>query len=290
MLGLTTIALASLFQCKNFHSILFLNALELSGVRITARGDSPKTDGIHIGYSSRIKIADSVISIGDDCVSIGPGSKDIKIVGIYCKPSHGFRVGSFGRYPNEADVTGLSVRGCTMVGTQNGVRIKTWASGIKSNAYNLSFDDITIKDVQSRIIIDQEYRPGGGCSKQLGSNVQIKDVSFTKILGASASQVAVNLVCNPNVPCQNITLENIDLVYTGREGPVKSYYAHVKGDARGVQVSQSCILAQAISEASFFFFPSLDRLDKGESSVFRQERCWVELDCFSLSAFVFLQI
>ncbi|XP_048133442.1 exopolygalacturonase-like [Rhodamnia argentea] len=238
----TLIRSISSVNSKNFHFVLFsCDALEFSGVRITAPGDSPNTDGIHIGYSSRIKIANSVISTGDDCVSIGPGSKDIEIVGVHCGPGHGFSVGSLGRYPKEADVTGLSVRSCTMVGTQNGVRIKTWASATKSNAYNISFNDITMKDVLSPIIIDQEYCPGGGCSKQLGSNVQIKDVSFTKIRGTSASQVAVNLLCSPNVPCQNITLENIDLVYTGREGPVKSYCAHVKGGARGVQRPQSCI-------------------------------------------------
>ncbi|XP_048133441.1 exopolygalacturonase-like [Rhodamnia argentea] len=155
-----------LVNSKNFHFVLFsCNALEFSGVRITARGNSPKTDGIHIGYSSCIKIADSMISTQDDCISIGLGSKDVEIAGVHCRLGHGFSLGSLRKYPNEADVTGLSVRGCPMVGTQNGGGIKTWASGVKRNAYNLSIDDITMKDVQSPIIIDQEYCPGGGCSK-----------------------------------------------------------------------------------------------------------------------------
>lgn len=118
---------------KNSHFLIFRrNALEFRCVRIIALEDSPNTDGIHIGDSPHIKIADSVISTGDDCVSLGRGSRDVEVVG-----------------------------------TQNRVRIKSWASPLKSNAYNISFYDITMKEGQSPIIIDQWYCPVGGCSKQV---------------------------------------------------------------------------------------------------------------------------
>ncbi|XP_056166392.1 exopolygalacturonase-like [Syzygium oleosum] len=238
----TSIRSISSINSKNFHfNVYACNDLEFQGVRITAPDESPNTDGIHIGDSSRIKIADSVISTGDDCVSVGPGSKDIDIVGVHCGPGHGFSVGSLGKYPDEADVTGLTVRDCTMVGTQNGVRIKTWASTLKSTAHNFSFVDIKMKDVRSPIIIDQEYCPRGGCSNETGSNVQIKDVWFANIQGTSASQVAVNLVCSPSLPCKNINLDNIDLAYTGDDGPTKSHCAHVEGDTSGIQKPPSCI-------------------------------------------------
>ncbi|XP_056166393.1 exopolygalacturonase-like [Syzygium oleosum] len=238
----TSIRKISSVNSKHFHFNVFAsNDLEFRGVRIIAPDESPNTDGIHIGDSSRIRVADSVISTGDDCVSVGPGSKDIDIVGVHCGPGHGFSVGSLGKYPNEADVTGLSVRHCTMVGTQNGVRIKTWASPLKSKAYNFSFHDITMTNVLRPIIIDQEYCPRGGCSKELASNVQIKDVLFSKIQGTSASQVAVNLICSPSLPCKNINLDNINLAYTGSKGNAKSYCAHVIGSSRGVQKPPSCI-------------------------------------------------
>ncbi|KAI6680890.1 hypothetical protein NL676_034771 [Syzygium grande] len=147
---------------KNSHFLIFRHDdLEFRFVRIIAPEDSPNTDGIHIGDSSHIKIADSMISTGDDCVSVGPGSRDVEVVG-----------------------------------TQNRVRIKSWASPLKSNAYNISFYDITMKEGQSPIIIDQWYCPVGGCSKQ----------------------VAINLVCSPNVPCKNIVLDNIDLTYPAARG------------------------------------------------------------------------
>ncbi|KAK3437587.1 hypothetical protein EUGRSUZ_C02249 [Eucalyptus grandis] len=223
-----------------FHFVLFsCDALEFRHVRIVAPDESPNTDGIHIGHSSRITIADSVISTGDDCVSVGPGSKGVKVVGVQCGPGHGFSVGSLGKYPGEADVSELSVSGCTMVGTQNGVRIKTWASPLESSAYNISFQDITMNNVSNPIIINQEYCPVGGCSKESGSNVQIKDVWFSKIQGTSASQLAVKIVCSPKVPCANINLESIDLTYPG--GHAESNCTYVNGESRGVQNPPSCI-------------------------------------------------
>ncbi|XP_030551776.1 exopolygalacturonase-like [Rhodamnia argentea] len=238
----TWIRRISSVNSKNFHFNVFkCDDLEFWRVRIIAPDESPNTDGIHIGDSSRIRITDSMIATGDDCVSVGPGSKDVEVVDVHCGPGHGFSVGSLGRYPNEADVIGLSVRSCTMVGTQNGLRIKTWASPLKSSVQNISFHDITMKDVLNPIIIDQEYCPGGGCAKQPGSNVQINGVSFTKIRGTSASEVAVSLVCSPNVPCKNINLHNIDLTYPGGRGPAKSRCAHVNGQSGGVQNPVSCI-------------------------------------------------
>ncbi|KAF8035229.1 hypothetical protein BT93_C1295 [Corymbia citriodora subsp. variegata] len=227
---------------KNFHfNVYACHDLEFRRIQIVAPDESPNTDGIHIGDSSRIKVTDSMIKTGDDCVSIGPGSKEIEIIGVHCGPGHGFSVGSLGRYPDEADVSGLSVSRCSMEGTQNGVRIKTWASPLKSSAHNFSFSDITMKNVLSPIIIDQEYCPRGGCSTQSGSYVQIKDVWFSNIQGTSASQVAVDLVCSPQFPCKNINLDDINLVYTGGNGPTKSHCANVKGDSHGVQKPPSCI-------------------------------------------------
>ncbi|XP_010050935.2 exopolygalacturonase [Eucalyptus grandis] len=207
-----------------FHFVVFsCDALEFRHVQIVAPDESSNTDGIHIGHSSRITIADSVISTGDDCVSVGPGSKGVKVVGVQCGPGHGFSVGSLGKYPGEADVSELSVSGCTMVGTQNGVRIKTWPSPLESSAYNISFQDITMNNVSNPIIINQEYCPVGGCSKE----------------GTSASQLAVKIVCSPKVPCANINLESIDLTYPG--GHAESNCTYVNGESRGVQNPPSCI-------------------------------------------------
>ncbi|XP_030551772.1 polygalacturonase-like [Rhodamnia argentea] len=71
----TVIGSISSVNSKNFHFNLFkCDDLQFHRVWIIAPDESPNTDRIHLGYSSRIRIANSVIATGDDCVSIGPGS------------------------------------------------------------------------------------------------------------------------------------------------------------------------------------------------------------------------
>ncbi|KAF8035196.1 hypothetical protein BT93_C1281 [Corymbia citriodora subsp. variegata] len=153
---------------KSFHFNVFSsNDVEFRDVKIIAPDESPNTDGIHIGDASRVKVTNCDIRTGDDCVSVGPGSKDIAVTGVHCGPGHGFSVGSLGKYEDEGDVSGLSVRDCTMESTQNGVRIKTWVSQLKSSAYGIEFVNIEMKNVTNPIIIDQVYCPGGGCSTEV---------------------------------------------------------------------------------------------------------------------------
>lgn len=50
-----------------FFSVHLFN---ITGVAITAPGDSPNTDGIKMGFSSNIHISSIHIGTGDDCVAI----------------------------------------------------------------------------------------------------------------------------------------------------------------------------------------------------------------------------
>ena len=63
----------------------------IRGVKLEAPFNSPNTDGIHIGSSEFITVANTIIGTGDDCVSIGHGSKNINVLGVTCGPGHGIR-------------------------------------------------------------------------------------------------------------------------------------------------------------------------------------------------------
>nr|CAD1828599.1 unnamed protein product [Ananas comosus var. bracteatus] len=63
----------------------------IDSISISSPALSPNTDGIHVENSQYVTIHNSVISNGDDCISIGAGTVNIDIQNVTCGPSHGIR-------------------------------------------------------------------------------------------------------------------------------------------------------------------------------------------------------
>lgn len=67
------------------------NNVMVQNVRLTAPDQSPNTDGIHVQTSTGVTITGTTMRTGDDCVSIGPGTKNLWMEQIKCGPGHGVR-------------------------------------------------------------------------------------------------------------------------------------------------------------------------------------------------------
>ncbi|CAL0322985.1 unnamed protein product [Lupinus luteus] len=198
---------------KNFHvNVLGCNNLTFINMNINAPATSLNTDGIHIGRSIEVKIYNSNIGTGDDCISLGDGSKQIRVINVTCGPGHGISVGSLGKYPNEETVEDLTVKNCTLKNTDNGVRIKTWPdTPIISSVSKMHFEDITMVNYPSKI--------------------KIIDVSFKNIRGTSATHQAIVLDCSSSVPCESVELNDIDLTFNGAATTAK--FANTKPTIKG---------------------------------------------------------
>ncbi|KAK4755705.1 hypothetical protein SAY87_009462 [Trapa incisa] len=227
---------------KMFHiNVLGSNNLKFEKLRIVAPDDSPNTDGIHIGHSQNVRISDSFIGTGDDCVSIGQDSRDIEVSGVHCGPGHGISIGSLGKYDGENSVSGVNVHNCILNGTDNGLRIKTWASDIKSRVYNITYTDIMLMNANNPIIIDQQYCPTGGCDTSKASQIQIEDVKYNQVRGTSKNKDALIFECSSDFPCKNIVLTDIDISYLGKDGPAQARCRFVKVESIGVQNPPTCV-------------------------------------------------
>ncbi|CAB75804.1 polygalacturonase-like protein [Arabidopsis thaliana] len=213
--------------------------VKLDGVKVSADGNSPNTDGIHVQSSSTVSILNSKISTGDDCVSIGPGTNGLWIENVACGPGHGISIGSLGKESVEVGVQNITVKTATFTGTENGVRIKSWARPSNGFAKNIRFQHCVMNNVQNPIVIDQNYCPGNeNCPNQV-SGIKISDVMFFDIHGTSATEVGVKLDCSSKKPCTGIRIQDVKLTY--RNKPATTDCSHAGGSEAGFQRPNSCL-------------------------------------------------
>ncbi|WVZ14232.1 hypothetical protein V8G54_011798 [Vigna mungo] len=218
---------------KQFHiNVLGCNNFTFDGFKVTAPHDSANTDGIHIGRSKVVNVLNTDIGTGDDCVSLGDGSKQVLVQNVKCGPGHGISVGSLGKYTNEEPVDGITIKDCSLKGTQNGVRIKTWPSEPGAiTITNMRFEDLTMDNVSNPVIIDQEYCPWNQCTKKYPSKIKISKVTIKNIKGTSATKEGVILSCSSGVPCEGVEISNVDLKFNG--SPTIAVCSNVKPKITG---------------------------------------------------------
>ncbi|KAL9342847.1 hypothetical protein Peur_063278 [Populus x canadensis] len=231
--------LASL-NSQLFHIVINgCQNVKVQGVKVSAAGNSPNTDGIHVQSSTGVTILNSRIGTGDDCVSIGPGTSSLWIENVACGPGHGISIGSLGKESQEAGVQNVTVKTTTFTGTENGLRIKSWGRPSNGFARDILFQHAVMSNVQNPIVIDQNYCPGEkNCPGQV-SGVKISDVTYQDIHGSSATEVAVKFDCSKKYPCTGIKLEDVKLTYKNQ--PAEASCSNAGGVASGLVQPTSCL-------------------------------------------------
>ncbi|MBA0572821.1 hypothetical protein Golob_000129 [Gossypium lobatum] len=133
-----------------------------------------------------------------DCISIGPGTKNLWVEQVTCGPGHGISIGSLAKDLKEEGVQNITVKKTIFLGTQNWLRIKSWA------------------------------RPSTGFVQGV-SGIKIKDIIYEGIRGTSSTQVAIKFDCSSKNPCTRIRLQNVNLSYLNK--PAQSSCSNVRGKA-----------------------------------------------------------
>lgn len=182
----------------------------VDGITIQSPALSPNTDGVHVSGSRSVRIHNSRIGTGDDCISIVSGSSEIDIQNVTCGPSHGISIGGLGNHNSQACVANVSVSNALIKDSDNGLRIKTWQGGIGS-VTGVTFQNIYVQNVRNPIIIDQFYCFSKGCKNE-SEAVYVSDIAYRKVRGTyDVRSPPIHFACSDAVPCTNITLANIEL-------------------------------------------------------------------------------
>ncbi|RID55335.1 hypothetical protein BRARA_G02602 [Brassica rapa] len=223
-----------------FHiAINRCNNVKIEDIRIIAPDDSPNTDGIHIQKSTDIEVRNASIKTGDDCISIGPGTKNLMVDGITCGPGHGISIGSLAKDLEEEGVVNVTVKKAVFVRTDNGLRIKSWPRHSKGFVERVRFLGALMVNVSYPILIDQNYCPGDSYCPTEESGIKINDVIYSGIMGTSATKVAIKMDCSERFPCTQIRMQAINLTYRG--GAATTSCINASGKQLGLVIPNGCL-------------------------------------------------
>uniref|UniRef100_A0A8I6XAW1 Polygalacturonase n=1 Tax=Hordeum vulgare subsp. vulgare TaxID=112509 RepID=A0A8I6XAW1_HORVV len=204
--------------------------VNVAQLTITAPWDSPNTDGVHIDRSDHVRVTGSTIGTGDDCVSIGSGTRFVTVDGIVCGPGHGVSVGSLGKKGAAVSVEYIDVRNVQFINTMNGARIKTWQGG-KGYAKSISFTDINFTNVEHPVVINQFYVDRHHVPNNMGA-VALSNITYTNLSGTSRRKTAVEFDCSESGSCTNIHVNSVAITAADGGGTV-ARCRNVQGDTSG---------------------------------------------------------
>ncbi|KAK9101058.1 hypothetical protein Scep_024488 [Stephania cephalantha] len=192
--------------------IAFTNCEEVraSNLKVNAPASSPNTDAIHISSSTEVTVINSMISTGDDCISIVGNSSNIEVRNVSCIAGHGISIGSLGRAHALSKVEHVLIQNVSLSHTKNGLRVKTWQGG-SGYVQHIKFQFAQMENVSRPIIIDQYYCDSSHSCANQTSAVRVKNISFTHIKGSSATEEAIRFACSESFPCKEIELEDVQL-------------------------------------------------------------------------------
>lgn len=173
-------------------------------------GDSKgghNTDAFDVGNSDDVTISGSFVYNQDDCLAVNSGT-NIKFLNNYCSGGHGISIGSVGGRSNNV-VDGVLVDGCTIVNSDNGVRVKTVYKA-KGSVNNVTYQHITLQNIQKYgIIVEGDYENGSPTGTPTGdlpiTGLTINDVKGTVAKNGANTYILVKNASNWKWSNINIT-------------------------------------------------------------------------------------
>lgn len=193
----------------------------IEDVKILAPADSPNTDAIDPSASTNILIRRCLLDVGDDNVAFKAGDGPIVnalVTDCTCKHGHGISFGSETR----GGAHDVLVTRCTFEGTHPAIRIKSSRTKGGGPVENVTYSDITMKDVGTAITLNLYYddKPGVKARepKPVTPTTPIVRNIFIRNVTVDGAKLAGEIIGLPERPLENIVLDHVTI--TAEKGMV----------------------------------------------------------------------
>ncbi|KAL7273371.1 hypothetical protein RUND412_003772 [Rhizina undulata] len=203
-------------------------------------GNVGNTDGFDTLWSDNVRILDSYVKNGDDCVAIKPNSTNIEIRGLTCERGSGIAIGSLGQYEGVYDwVENVTVSDIVFKNSRAGAWIKTWSGAKSSGVYppngggngtglikNILFENLKHKNISGvPVYITQcnTYSQYAVPCAEAPTSFKIENVVWDGVVvdGGDEDEAIVDLICLGVTGCNGIVVKGIEVSgrnYSGVEG------------------------------------------------------------------------
>lgn len=191
--------------------------------------DAANTDGLDIDSCSDVTIEDCDFDVGDDCLCLKSGSGEdgvrvnrpterVTIRNCVMRAGHGgLVIGS----ETAGGVRDVEVSGCSFIGTDRGLRLKT-RRGRGGTVENVALSDCTMRDVICPVVVNMYYGPGGPAPDSpvfsleaqpvTATTPRIRNISVKRLRAEGCRSAAGFAVGLPEAPIENLRISDSSFV------------------------------------------------------------------------------
>lgn len=198
----------------------------INGITIINPADSPNTDGINPESCRNVRISDSYINVGDDCIAIKAGTEDTtkrvaceNITITNCTMIHGHGGIVLGSEMS-GDIRNVTVSNCVFEGTDRGIRFKS-RRGRGGVIEDIRVNNIVMKGVICPFILNLYYYFGPRGTESFVSDKNphpvteatpiFRRIHFSNITAREVSAAAGFLYGLAEMYVEDITFDHVDI-------------------------------------------------------------------------------
>ncbi|KAH8901491.1 pectin lyase-like protein [Thozetella sp. PMI_491] len=217
--------------------------IKLTGIYINGTNTDPAAGAAGLNYEVNVDgldsirvngltTADWVFHGGDDCLAPKGNSTNMVFRNMTCVGG-GIAFGSIGQYATAPDYIANNISPkYGGAGVSGGAYFKSWVGvaegsppqgggGGTGRVWNITFDNLRVENTTKAVYVNKcYYKVADQANYCDTSTLQFSELSFHEVSGYVSSPYGVSFNCSGAAHCDDITITDLDLTYSGAEAGI----------------------------------------------------------------------